>query len=508
MPPTPDAVPKFAWLQHVTKGVAVVASTGAAIASIVSALHSNGVIGKGTSTTSAANAAAAWVRLTPAVDTATAIGDTVAFAATAADQNGSILGGATPTWTTGDSSIATVRANGSVIARGPGTTTISVVVGRQVARAHLVVRQRVATLSIAGPVAMSASADTLLLAEGQSLPMHARALDARGHLVAARPARWSVDDTTVASVDAQGGVQARDAGRGVLSASLDGTTASVPLAVLTTATTLHLVDGEGQRALAGQRLAHEVVVRATTRRGAPAPGKRVTFQVSGITGLAEPLTATTDADGRARTRWTLGDIPGAQALRASVEQVDSATLVLAEAEPVAANTRVVPVLAMLRARAGAVLDDSVAVRIADSTGRPLAGVPVRWSATNGAAQSIDSRTDSAGIARVRWTLGSRTGAQRLRALVGAPESRIMPAEIVASALAAGRPLASVVLLRVTDAAGNGAPDVAVSLALSAGTVADSTPRTDSLESSRSGGRSAGPPARRRWLPAQRECARG
>src|SRR5450759_1799009 len=100
MPPMLRTTPRFSWFQHVSRGVAVVTSTGAALVSILTALYSYGVFGHTESHRTIGNYGAAWVRLKPAIDTATAIGDTVPFAATIADKNGSILVGATPTWTT------------------------------------------------------------------------------------------------------------------------------------------------------------------------------------------------------------------------------------------------------------------------------------------------------------------------------------------------------------------------------------------------------------------------
>ena len=180
--PTPAFVPTLRrphWLQHVTKTVAVVASTGAAVVSILTALHSYGVIGHAESHQSLGNFGAAWVRLRPTIDTATALGDTIRFAATIADSKGSILVGAAPTWTTGDSSVATVAADGSVIARGPGTTTVTVVVGSIVSTAHVVVRQEVTGVAIERPAHDSA----LVLPEGATLQLRARALDEVVHIV-------------------------------------------------------------------------------------------------------------------------------------------------------------------------------------------------------------------------------------------------------------------------------------------------------------------------------------
>jgi hypothetical protein len=493
MRPSLRTASRFSWFQHVSRTVAVVTSTIAALISITTALYSYGVIGHSQSHKSIGNYGAAWVRLKPTADTATSIGDTVPFAATIADKSGSILVGATPTWTTGDSSIATVTANGSVIARGAGATTVSVVVGDIVSNARILVKQEIVGAAIANPAGDTA----LSLVEGAQLQLHARAFDARGHTVPGRVVAWHSDDTTVATIDARGLVTAVNGGRGVVRATIEGESASLPVAVVTPASELAVVSGADQRSLAGHLLPQRIVVRATNRKGVPASGKLVTFRLRGGRGKVEPVSATTDRDGRARTQWTLGDDPGVQTLYATVENVDSATVVNAEAEPVAGNTRVAALTQTLRGRAGLLLGDSVGVRIADSTGRALIGVPVRWSAVDGVVQAGDARTDSTGVARARWTLAVKTGRQHLRVFVGAADSRIAPTMIAATALAGapanivvmsgdrqrgtvGNALSKSIVFRVLDAAGNAAADVPVALSLSAGAVDDSALVTDSL----------------------------
>ncbi|MGH7637223.1 MAG: Ig-like domain-containing protein, partial [Gemmatimonadaceae bacterium] len=477
------------------KVVAVAASTGAAIVSIISALYSYGMVGDPEAHQSFGNYGAAWVRLQPNVDTATAIGDTVYFAATIADKKGSILVGADPTWTTGDSSIAIAQPDGAVIAKGPGTTTVSVVVGSLVATSRLIVKQRVQ-----GVIISSSAGDTALsLLEGGQLRLRARAVDARGFTVSQAGAAWHVDDSTVATMDSTGNLLARAAGRSVVTARIDDKTGYMPIAVVTTAANLDLVGGASQRAAAGRVLPQPIVVRATNRRGQPAAAKTVTFRVAEGVGKADPLTAITDADGRARTAWTLGAIPGRQTLYATVENLDSATVIIAESDPVPANTRVVALVDSVEGQAGSVVADTVAVRVTDSTGRVLQDVPVQWTATNdGSIEALAPRTDSVGVARAVWTLGLRTGRQRARAQVGSGSAShgIPPVTISASALAgkasdivvvagdrqkgrAGAALKKAIVIRVVDANGNGVKDVPLVLSLSHGAVADSSPRTDS-----------------------------
>jgi hypothetical protein len=491
MAPLPPATTRFSWFHDVSKGVALTTSSAAAIISIVGALYTYGVIGHSASHKTIGNIGAAWVRLKPVADSANAIGDTVHFAATVADKNGSILVGASPVWTTGDSTIATVSADGSVIARGPGTTSVKAVVGDIVASASVVVKQLVAGVAIVNP----AGDTTVSILEGNQLQLHAHALDARGHVVPGRLAMWHIDDTTIATIGPTGILFGTKGGHGLVSANVEGASAYLPVTVVTPAADLAVVGGTGQRALAGHQLPQRIVVRAVTRKGAPATGKVVTFRLRGAQGKLDPQSAITDGDGRARTQWTLGDDPGIQTLLATVENVDSAASIDAEAEPVAANTRATPIVAALHARAGATLTDSVGVRITDSTGRVLAGVPVRWTAIDGTVQPASPRTDSAGVARAQWTLSSHTGSQRLRVFVGPTDSRIAPSTISAIAAAgspakiivvsgdrqhgtAGAALPKSIVLRVVDVAGNSAAQVPVTLAVSGGTVDDVGMTTD------------------------------
>jgi len=491
--PLTGAKARTAWIKHTAKLVAVTASSGAALVSIFTALYSYGVIGQAESHQSIGNIGAAWVGLRPAIDTATALGDTIHYAATVTDKNGSILVGARPTWTTGDSSIAVVLQDGSVIARGPGRTMVSVVVGSLVTHSTVVVRQTVATVEVG-----RASSDSLIvLSEGTDLQLRARALDARGHPVNGLEATWHIEDNSIASLDSVGVLTGKSAGRSTIVAKVEGVVGKAGVSVVTPASAIALVAGTNQRTLAGRQLPQAVVVRATNRRGGPAAGKRVTFKVEGE-GSVDPATAITDADGRARAAWTLGNDPGRQTLFASVENVDSALPIVAEADPIASNTRVAALVEKLSAQAGEQLPDSVGIRVTDSAGRVLPDVPVRWAALDGGMISdASTRTDTLGVATIRWTLAKKTGVQRLRAQIGLGAGLgIPPVTITAAALAgapssvvavsgdnqraaAGARLAKSLVFRVLDANGSGVSGAALSLSPSGGEVVDTALTTDS-----------------------------
>jgi len=495
MADTASAAKKAIWFRHVGKVATLAASSGAALVSIFTALYTYGVIGQSESHQSIGNIGAAWVGLRPAIDTAYAIDDTIHYAATVTDKNGSILVGARPTWTTGDSSIATALADGSVIAHGPGRTIVSVVVGKLVTHSTIVVQQRVASVEVGRATGDS----TIVLPEGAQLQLRARGIDARGHPIDGVAATWHIDDNSVAALDSSGVITGRNAGRTIVAARIDGVSARTGVSVVTPATAIGLVAGSNQRALAGKTLAQALVVRATNRKGGPASGKRVSFRLGEGQGSVDPASAVTDADGRARATWTLGSYPGRQTLLASVENVDSALAIEAEADPVAGNTRVAALADHFSGHAGDELADSIAIRVTDSSGRVLPDLPVRWTLVDGGSIHAENhRTDSLGVATARWTLARKTGLQRLRAQVGgAPGLGIPPVTISAAALAgaaaaivvtagdgqharAGAELPKSVVMRVVDENGSAVAGAALALAPSGGIVADSALTTDSL----------------------------
>ena len=490
-----ESAKRAQWIKHTAKVVAVAASSGAALVSILTALVSYGVIGQTESHQSIGNMGAAWVGLRPAFDTATALGDTVHFAATVTDRNGSILVGARPTWTTGDPNIASVLQDGSVIARGPGRTMVSVVVGKLVAHSTVIVHQRVANVDVG-----RASGDSvIILPEGAQLQLRARAMDARGYPIAGLEPTWHIDDSSVAALDSTGLLTAKSAGRTMIGARVDGVADRTSVSVVTPASAIALVAGINQRAIAGKTLPQALVVRAINRHDGAAAGKKVTFRLAEGQGSVDPASAVTDADGRARATWTLGADPGRQTLFATVENVDSALAIVAEADPVASNTRVTSMVERLSGLAGELLSDSVAVRVTDSTGRSLPDVPVRWTPIDGGSVEVASaRTDSLGVASARWTLARKTGTQRLRAQIGVgPGLGIPPVTINALALAgapasivvsagdnqrapAGAELPRALVFRVLDINGSGVAAAPLALSPSGGILSDTALLTDSL----------------------------
>jgi hypothetical protein len=78
-----------------------------------------------------------------------------------------------------------------------------------------------------------------------------------------------------------------------------------------------IVRGDGQGAPVGALLPESLVVVVNDSRGRPVQGQRVDFAVTTGGGSVAAASATTDAEGVAGTRWTLGPTAGAQKVTAT-----------------------------------------------------------------------------------------------------------------------------------------------------------------------------------------------
>ena len=478
------------WYRSASKLVTALASTGAAIVSIFSFLYSFGVVGEPESHKTVGNFGASWLGVSPTADTAHAIGDTLHLAATVTDKNGSVLVGIRPKWTTDNPETATVLPDGSVIIRGPGAATIRVTVADLSAKSRIFVHQTVTAVDVGGDSA-------IVLGEGERRSIEVRPLDARGFPIKGLSADWKISDTTIAALDSLGAFVGRNPGRAIITATAAGVSTHAPLTVVPVPAAIALQSGGDQRALAGAQLPQPIIVRITSRRGRPVEGAVVRFRGQHGEPVTEPRVALTDGEGRARATWTLTELPGRQVLLAAVEHVDSALAITAEAEPVAANTRITTLSEDLSGPAAGKLPEPVIVRVTDSTARALADVPVAWTVLDGGrVEPVAARTDSAGEARAHWTLGPSAGKHRMRVYVGIARA-VPPLTITAAALAgtparlvvvagdnqrgrAGAELAKSIVVRVTDRSSNPVAGASLRFSASGGSVADTSLLTDSV----------------------------
>ena len=84
---------------------------------------------------------------------------------------------------------------------------------------------------------------------------------------------------------------------------------------------LERVSGDDQSARPGTQLENPLVVELLDQAGNAVPNRAVTWVVATGGGSADPVTSTTDTEGRASTRWTLGPGEGRNSLNAVVSGV-------------------------------------------------------------------------------------------------------------------------------------------------------------------------------------------
>jgi hypothetical protein len=173
-----------------------------------------------------------------------------------------------------------------------------------------------------------------------------------------------------------------------------------------------VVRGAGQQGHVGGALPDSVVVRVTDATGRPVAALRIAFKVAsgGSGAIVAPDTATTDGDGRAGARWTLGASAGPQAVTAVVVGAGLSTQVGATAVASAATTLAAVAGNNQAALPGHDLPDSLVVLASDGFGNPVPGVVVAWAATGGGTVSPTSvATGPDGRAAAHRVLGPAFG---------------------------------------------------------------------------------------------------
>ncbi|HYR06335.1 MAG TPA: hypothetical protein VEQ60_01125 [Longimicrobium sp.] len=272
----------------------------------------------------------------------------------------------------------------------------------------------------------------------------------------------------------------------LLGACEGGTEASV-------ATTMVAASPAAQAAVTETQVADAPAVRITDQRGKPMAGLVVTFAVSAGGGTVAVASATTDAAGRASAgTWTLGAVAGVNTVTAShgglrpvqfmaTGQARVPTTVTA----LSATTQTAPALAAV--------PEAPSVRVADQTGRVMAGVAVGFAITagGGTVAPASVATNAQGVAAAAtWTLGAAQQNTVTATVVGlAPvtfnaTAQRIPATITATSATsqsavAGTAVPQAPAVRVNDQTGAPLAGATVTFAVTGGgSVASATATTD------------------------------
>lgn len=259
---------------------------------------------------------------------------------------------------------------------------------------------------------------------------------------------------------------------------------------------ISIVAGDNQSGRVGETLAQPLVIQVTDVGGRPVVGTLVELELDGFVD-----TVTTGLDGQASAELALGSTVGQSTGHARVVPPESPrvleTIFTVTAVSASANGLAMESGDGQTAAAGSALPDPLVVSVTDAFGNPVEGVTVSWAAQGGGSLSENSTTTAAdGTTSVTRTLGPTAGTQTTTAsaegLAGSPVTFIHSAtagsaagvSIVSGDGQTGDPGATLpqpLVVRVTDADGNGVSGAAVTWVVTAagGSVAPSTGTTGS-----------------------------
>jgi hypothetical protein len=257
-------------------------------------------------------------------------------------------------------------------------------------------------------------------------PLVVRVSDANGQPVRGAAVQWTVAagggvvEPAASTTDAAGLAQAQWRLGGALGAqSVTATVAGVAQGAAFTATAqaaasggvLTRVSGDAQTGDAGSELAQPLVVELR-QNGVAVSGAQVTWTPSaGAAG--QP--SVTDALGRASTRWLLGPRAGTQQLVAQASGAEPVAFSATAQAGAPALLEPAPAASPAKPLGGT---DTLAVRVRDAAGNPVAGAVVQWSVLRGGGTITASGTSGAdGLARAVWELGGAATSQIARAQV-------------------------------------------------------------------------------------------
>ncbi len=233
----------------------------------------------------------------------------------------------------------------------------------------------------------------------------------------------------------------------------------------------------------GALIPSPIIIRVVDEAGAGVVGELVSFTIeAGGGSLAEAVLSTSDG-GEARLEgWRMGETPGTNQLRIAVVGLEPATVTV-EAGPGAPATARFQAELPPESPVAVVLADLPDFEIFDAFGNPVSGEMVTFvPSEGGSVSSATVATGADGVAESpAWTLGPGAGLQTLEARVTGLPATVLGIETLAGPpelvffdtpqdqhVEVGLFVPHPPVLAVTDAHGNGIPDIDVQISLEVG----------------------------------------
>ena len=183
------------------------------------------------------------------------------------------------------------------------------------------------------------------------------------------------------------------------------------------ASSLMVVQGNGQSAQAGKTLPGAIVLRVLDENGRGVPKQVATLVVTAGGGTVNPATVVSDSSGEMKLNWTLGSANPSQSLVATLNGTIgvnvSATAIFPSAVIVAQGQ-------LQSGKVAAVLKNDIVIRVVGASNQPMIGVPVTFTVTEGGGgiSPQSGVTNALGEFSTKWTLGAAQGSNSLVVTAG------------------------------------------------------------------------------------------
>jgi len=374
--------------------------------------------------------------------TSLAVSLTAQASATVRDSDGVVLTDRAVTWTSTNTSAATISAAGLISAVAQGSTTIRATSEGVTASQSLTVPA--STPPPPAPVAsVTVTFNSNTLTVGQTTQAMADLRDASNNVLTGRPVAWSSTNTSVATVAANGVVTAVGVGTAQIRAVAEGVTGSGNLTVNTPAPIPVASVSVGLAAstllAGGQTTQASVTLRDASNN--ILTGRAVTWSSSNtaVATVSSAGLVTTVASGSAQITAT------------SEGQSGSATLTVnpAPVATVSVTLNATPITPGQTTQANAVLRDA--------SNNVLTGRPIAWSSSNTGVATVSATgvvtAVATGSAQITATAEGRTGSATLTVNAAAPAPvASVSVSLAASTVVAGQTTQATATLR--DASNN------------------------------------------------------
>ena len=268
-------------------------------------------------------------------------------------------------WSSSNTGVATVDANGLVTATGPGNASIT---------ATAEGKNDVATITVTqAPVSsVSVTPSPLSMSVGQSTGLTALLRDDAGNLLSGRPVAWTSSNTTVATISASGVVTAVAPGTTTITATSEGKSGSATVTVTNFAVATVNVQPQSNTIIQGSSV--QLSATLTDVNGAPATNRAISWASSNTS------IATVSSDG-----LVSGVAVGSVTITATSEGKTGSATVNVQPKPVATVT-VTPATVSLTQGQTAPLS----VVLKDQSGAVLTGRTIVWTTSNSAVATVSS----------------------------------------------------------------------------------------------------------------------